>query len=86
MEVGVLGGESARSGVGIDSSLTSLVLLLGEGESKDSFRLISCEGLSWRRCSGDGDREGSDSGSVIEQSFRSLSLKVGGLEFVLFLL
>ena len=52
---------------------------------KDSWALISCVGLIWRSCSGEGDREGSDSGSVIEQSFRSLFLKVGGLECVLFL-
>ena len=37
-------------------------------------KLVSSEGLIWRRCSEDGDREGS--GSLIEQSFRNLSLKV----------
>ena len=42
------------------------------------------EGLIWRSCSGVG-REPSDSYSLIEQSVRSLSLKVGGLECVLFL-
>ena len=54
---------------------------LGEGGLKDSCRLVSAEELLWRRCSG----EGSDS-SVIWQSVRSLSLRFGGLECVLFLL
>jgi hypothetical protein len=54
----------------------------GEGKAglEDSCKLVSYKGLTRRSCSG----EVSDS-SVIKQSVRSLSLKVGGLESVLFL-
>ena len=40
--------------------------------------------VDWRSCSGEGGREGSNSGSVIEKSVKSFSL-VGGLECFLFL-
>ena len=53
---------------------------LGEGGLKDICRLVSCGELMWRSFSG----EGSDF-SVSEQSVRSLSVKFGGLECVLFL-
>ena len=59
-------------------------MLQGERALRNNWTLISCDGLIWRSSSGDGGREGSDSGSLIEQSVRSLSLKVGGLEYVLF--
>ena len=51
----------------------------------DSWEL-SWDRLESRSCSGFGEREGSDPDSIIEQSFISSSLKVGGLEEVLCLL
>jgi hypothetical protein len=58
-----------------------------EGVVKREFRSNSSP-IPWvalRSLSGDGGRDASDPHSFIEQSARSLSRKVGGLENVLFL-